>query len=460
MSDSDSIAAVATPPGEGAIGIVRVSGDRCGYLTTRLFQRSGRDRTIESHRLHYGYIVDPNTGERVDEVLLALMRAPRTYTREDVLEIQCHSGKAVLERILGLVLDSGVRPAEPGEFTKRAFLNGRLDLARAEAVIDVVKAQTREALAVSSNQLQGVLSEKLEFLRVHLADLKARVEVAIDFPEDDVEILAPEEAILVLEGTVLPQLVRLMESFEAGRLLREGIKVVIAGRPNVGKSSLLNALLQQNRAIVTPYPGTTRDSVEEVISLSGIPMRIIDTAGLRETDDEIERVSLETTKDRIQRADLALFVVDYSENLMPEDQSVFQQIQGKPSILVANKQDIWKGASLDPLKWVFQGHRIVPVSALERTGLDELKKAMVEEFVRPGLEPGSQIMLTRFRHKEALEQCSKHVVEAAANLKQGGGLDMLAADIGWALKALDMLTGETTPEEVLDRIFSQFCIGK
>jgi len=460
MPEFDTIAAVATPPGEGAIGIVRVSGPDCPRIAARLFVPAGSQKDLRSHYLHYGHVMDPRNGEYVDEVLLALMKGPKTYTREDVLEIQCHGGPAVLERLLELIFAEGARPAEPGEFTKRAFLNGRIDLARAEAVIDVVQARTREALAVTSRHLQGELSERLQRLGNVFVDLLAQTEVAIDFPDEDVDILKPEEAVHELEFSVLPQLRRLVDSFHTGRIFREGVHVVIAGRPNVGKSSLMNRLLGHKRAIVTPYPGTTRDSIEETVNIGGVAVRLTDTAGLRSTQDEIERISLEATFQRISEADLVLFLVDYSMDPGAEDDAVFQQVRGRKVLLAANKVDLWEGRSIRPLETRFPGVPMVAVSALTGAGMDSLKETLRRCFLIEGIQPGAEVLLTKTRHKEALERCMVHVNRAVSTLKTLDTLDTLAADLRWALDAVEELTGRTTTEDVLDRIFSRFCIGK
>ena len=457
---TDIIAALATPPGVGAIGIIRVSGSGSLPLARKLFRRPDGSSDLRSHVLHYGHIVDPDTLEPVDEVLLAFMKAPRTYTREDMLEIQCHSGRAVLESLLRLVLLHGARPAEPGEFTQRAFLHGRIDLTRAEAVIDVVNAGSREALTVSSSQLQGKLARHVEEIRALLAELKARVEVAIDFPEEDVEIIDTREALADLETKILPVLRQLLRTFDTGRLMTEGIRVVIAGKPNVGKSSLLNALLMEDRALVTPIPGTTRDAIEESIHLEGIPVRLIDTAGLRETGDEIELLSLETTRKKIDAADLVIFMVDYASDLSQEDLAVHERIRDKPHLVAANKLDLWKGKALSALKEQLGSPVVVPISALTGEGLGDLKSAAARLLLQDAVEPGSQVLLTRVRHKEAVERCVDHLTRAAESLRSGGGIDTLAADLHWALESLTALTGETTPDEVLHRVFSRFCIGK
>ena len=456
----DTIAAMGTPLGDSAIGVVRVSGPRCEPLARLLFKSPRGPIAFKSHLLHYGRIVDPASGVAVDEVLLTLMRAPRTYTREDVLEIQCHGGAAAVSRVLDLVLANGARPAEPGEFTKRAFLNGRIDLTQAEAVIDVIRSRSAHSLELSTRLIAGELKSRVLSIRDKAAQLLAQVEVAIDFPEEDVEIVQPAEAVRLVMEELLPAIAALLDTFEVGRLYREGVDVVIVGKPNVGKSSLLNCLLQEDRAIVTPHPGTTRDFIEANITLDGLPLRLVDTAGLRETHDEIERMSLEVTRKRLKSADLAVWVLDLSREPDGLDEAVFELLQDKTAIAAANKRDLRPDAPLAPLTERFPSIPMLAVSALYNQGIDELKRAMRQSLVEKDPESLAGPVITRIRHKQALTRCGEHLRMAVRNIEDGMLLDRLAVDLRDALDDLGEIVGLVTTEDVLDRIFSEFCIGK
>jgi tRNA modification GTPase len=456
----DTIVAIGTPLGEAAIGVVRASGPKCEAIAQKLFRRPRGGTNLKSHCLSYGSIVDPSTNKPVDEVLVTLMRAPKTYTREDVLEIQCHGGIWAIKRILELVMQAGARLAEPGEFTRRAYLNGRIDLTQAEAVMDVIRSRSAESLTFSARQIKGELKEEILSIREGIAGLLAQIEVAIDFPEEDVEIVAPDQALKVLKGQLIPRLESLLSSYAVGRIYREGISVAIVGKPNVGKSSLLNSLLNEKRAIVTPHPGTTRDIIEESMNLEGLPIRIMDTAGLRDTQDEIERISLEFTRDRLISADLVLWVLDFSAEPDAMDDAIFELLQGKMVIGAANKRDLCPDKSLAGLKERYPGIPLVPISALYKEGLEQLKEAMRVTVMTKDAESLSGPIITRARHKQALERCLGYLNGAVKGIQEEMILDRTAVDLQGALEELGELVGLITPEEILDRIFSEFCIGK
>ncbi|QJA05862.1 tRNA uridine-5-carboxymethylaminomethyl(34) synthesis GTPase MnmE [Thermosulfurimonas marina] len=459
LRTEDTIAAIATPPGPGAIGVIKISGPEAEGILRRVFRPARPREHFESHRLYYGHIVDPESGEPVDEVLVALMRAPRSYTREDVLEIYAHSGYRVLTRILELVLRAGARPAEPGEFTRRAFLNGRLDLAQAEAVEEIIHARSDQALRLALRHLSGGLSERIQALRDRILDLLAVTEVAVDFPEEDVEILSPEEMRRRLSEEVLPEIRRLLASAEEGRVFREGIAVVLAGRPNVGKSSLLNALLREERAIVTPVPGTTRDVIEETAQIAGLPVRLIDTAGLREAADEVESIGVRKAREKLAAADVVVFLVDGSQSPTEEDQRLYEEVRSRPHVVAVNKIDIAPAENLS--LWRRQFHQTpVFISAKEGRGLEELSRRIFEVAVGHGPAEPPEIA-PNLRQKAALERAKKALERALRLLDQPAPLpELLAVELREALSALSEITGEVTTEDLLDRIFSSFCIGK
>ncbi len=454
----DTIAAVGTPTGEAAIGVVRVSGSLSEQIARRLMRAPGDAFPLESHRFRYGHVIDPTTGTVVDEVMYVLMRSPRSYTREDVLEIQCHGGSAAVKRVLELVLESGARPAQPGEFTKRAFLNGRIDLTQAEAVIDVIRARSDESLDVSSRIVSGELRRTILSLRDSVTDLLAQVEVAIDFPEDDVEIAPPEQTLSVIQDT-LRGVDGLLQTFRLGRLFREGLDIVIAGKPNVGKSSLMNCLLREKRAIVTPHPGTTRDFIEVPLTLDGLPVRLVDTAGIRETEDEIERISLDVTRERLERADAAILVLDAGTGPDRLDDTVYELVRGKRGIIAANKRDLNPDAPLAPLRERYPELPLLGVSALTGQGIDSLKKALRESIGDGGTEKLCGPVVTRLRHERLLLRVREALEAALPNAGQGF-LDRLAVDLREALDALGEIVGAVTTEDVLETIFNEFCLGK
>jgi len=388
------------------------------------------------------------------------MRRPHTYTREDVAEINCHSGYIILQRILSVVLACGARLADPGEFTKRAFLNGRIDLTQAEAVMESIAARTSRGLKLATGQLMGGLAERVNTIKNGLLDALAVLEVAIDFPEEDVEIMEAEKLACRLEGEAVKPIRALLASYEQGRVYREGVAVAIMGRPNVGKSSLLNALLEEERAIVTAIPGTTRDIIEELLNVQGIPVKIIDTAGLREARDEIEGIGIKMTRKRIAGADLLLFVIDGSANLSPEDYEIYTDIQGRVFIVVVNKMD--RGIKLDTerLRESFGPRDLVVISALRGTNLGKLKEAIFSAVVGGAADMPDTAIIPNARQYAALAQTLPFLSQARENLLKGITPDIVAIDIQEALDRLGEITGQTTPEDVLDRIFSQFCIGK
>jgi len=458
----DTIAAVATPLGEGGIGIVRVSGPLALDIAARLFQSAaGLDwRNCGSHRLFYGRVVDPADGRVVDEILLGVMRAPHSYTREDVVEFNCHGGMVALRRVLELVISCGARPAGPGEFTKRAFLNGRLDLAQAESVIDLIRARTEAGLHVAVAQLSGRLSRLIDELQDKLLGVLARLEAAIDFPEEDVEFVSAGDL-----RADLARLVRdvsaLVEQAEVGRVYREGISTVIAGRPNVGKSSLLNALLRENRAIVTEIPGTTRDVIEEVLNVRGIPLKLADTAGLRETGDPVEKIGVERSRALLRRADLVLVVLDAAAGITAEDREILEQVRDKKGLVLINKCDLGDAASLsERLKKLVDDKPVLIVSALHGTGLDRLADAIAQLVLGGGIGAGDELLVSNVRHKSALQSCLFHLREVERSLNEGLPVDLLAIDLRAAWEALGEITGTTVSEDIIDRIFSDFCIGK
>jgi len=451
----DTIVAISTPVGQGGIGIVRLSGPDALSILRALFVASVRGTTWQpqSHRVYHGHVVDPASGRRVDEVLAVYMRAPHTYTRQDVAEINCHGGMAALREVLSLCLASGARAAGPGEFTLRAFLNGRLDLAQAEAVLDVVNAETTTALRVAVEQLGGRLSGQVRAVRRRLVEALAYLEAAIDFPEDEI----PARDVGADLAEAASALRDLADEAERGMLYRQGARVAIVGRPNVGKSSLLNALLRQDRAIVTPIPGTTRDTIEETISLRGVPVVLADTAGLGESGDTIERLGMERSRASIARADLVLLVVDGSCPLGAADRRVATEVAGRRAIVVVNKADL---PSTDGHRSLLPGAPLVHTSALTGAGIEVLEERMVEVILSDRGAASAEPLASNPRHRDLFRQALGHVEAAATALVEGTPEDLVAIDVSEAATLLGQVTGETASEELLETIFSAYCIGK
>ncbi len=452
----DTIAAISTPPGEAGIGIVRLSGPQAEVIARRLFRPRRPLSPWESHRLYLGHLLD-SQGRVLDEVLLTLMRAPQTYTREDVVEIHCHSGYAVLQAVLGEVLGLGARLARPGEFTLRAFLSGRLDLSQAEAVLEVIQARTQASLRVAAAHLTGGLGKRLGELRASLLSMLAHLEAALDFPEEAAE-LAPKDLRSDLAAP-LGELKNLLSSYRRGRLLREGVGVVLAGRPNVGKSRLLNRLLEADRAIVTDIPGTTRDVIEETLNLGGVALRLSDTAGLREARDLVEELGVARSQERLAQADLILYLVDGSQRLSPEDVQVLRELGIRPGLVVINKKDLPQKLDIQDLRRC-SPYPLVEISALTGQGLEILKEAMVDLVLGGGVSIEGE-MVTQARHHELLVRAGEALDRGRELLEQAEPPgELLALEIKEALQALGEITGEEVGEAVLDHIFSQFCIGK
>lgn len=442
----DTIAAISTPIGESGIGIVRLSGGEALPIVQGLF-----DRKLVNRRLVYGHIVDPDSGEVIDEALVAYMKAPQTYTREDIVEIDCHGGPIPLQRILELALRRGARLAKPGEFTLRAFLNGRIDLAQAESVIDVIQAKTQASLRLAVQGLTGKLSEPIKEVRRSLMDILAYLTARIDFPEDEVE----EQDIRGPLRKAQDVLQQLIINADAGIVYRHGVRTAIVGRPNVGKSSLLNRLLRQSRAIVTPMPGTTRDTLEETVNIKGVPFILIDTAGIMKSANMVEALAVERSMEAIKQADFILLVIDTSEPLTTSDREIIGSLAQKSVLVVANKCDLPRRADLDELPWLQ-----VSTSALTGEGLEELEQAMVNSVLGGKVATSDALLVTNPRHKDALQRAEKHLQLASIALGEKLPDDFVTIDLTAALNALGEITGETVTDELLDIIFSRFCVGK
>ena len=477
---NDTIAAIATPPGIGGIGVVRVSGPEAfAFVHPLVRQPGGRTEIPPSHLLTYGEIVDPATEEIVDEVLAAFMRAPRTYTREDVVEIQGHGGPLVLQRILRLVLAQGARMANPGEFTLRAFLNGRLDLAQAEAVMDLIDAQTEAGQRLAMQQLRGHISTQLQEARQSILAVVARIEASIDFHEEDVPTPQPEELrSLITIG--LRQVDALLAGSEQGRLYRQGLRTAIIGRPNVGKSSLLNALLRSERAIVTPIAGTTRDTVEEVANLRGIPLHLIDTAGITPSDDPVEQMGVQRSRSAAESADVVLLVFDGAEPLTGQDRQVSEELKMmgfgggadttlqastvrgslRPVVVVINKADRERRLEIEKVHSMWPGAPFVVTSTLSGEGLPELEETVANLVLAGKTLHSESALVTSARHQEALRRTAEHLQASLVPLDRGLPLDFVSIDLRAAYDALGEITGETASDDLLDKIFSEFCIGK
>lgn len=457
----DTIAAISTPLGEGGIGIVRMSGPQAIDIAEKIFQPyRQRDLRKDNFRLIYGYVQHPEHHEIIDEVLLSVMRAPHTYTREDVVEINCHGGMLPLRKTLELVLSLGARLAEPGEFTKRAFLNGRLDMAQAEAIIDIIRATTGDALSLAVGQLKGGLSKKINAIQQELLSVNALIEASIDFPEDDVE--AYHTGDIYQRLTVIKQEIELLlAGAETGKVYREGLKTVIAGKPNVGKSSLLNVLLREKRAIVTDIPGTTRDIIEEVLNIKGIPIKIIDTAGIRETSDVIEQIGVQKTRESIALADLVLLVFDAEDGYGDEDESIINLVKHKKGIKIINKIDLrYQTEISSQIARVLPEWPLVEISALQEKGIDDLER-VIYEFVTGGrVIPRDGTLVTNVRHKNQLKKALDSINEARAAIQSGLALDMVAVDVRGAWQAVGEINGTVITEHIIDKIFEEFCIGK
>ncbi|GIX45809.1 MAG: tRNA modification GTPase MnmE [Candidatus Tectimicrobiota bacterium] len=460
MEAVDTIAAIATPAGIGGIGVVRLSGPQTLAIVQQAFVRpNGRPLArLESHRVYYGYVVDV-AGERVDEALLCVMRRPRSYTREDVAEISCHGGLVTTQRVLDAVLARGARVAEPGEFTKRAFLNGRLDLTQAEAVADLIHARTVASHRAALRQLAGELSRRVRALREPLLQVSVYLEASIDFPEEDLELLA-EGALAERLAEVAAQLRRLLATYARGRALHEGVTAAIVGRPNVGKSSLLNALLGRERAIVSPQPGTTRDTIEATLALEGLLVRLVDTAGLRATTEAIEQEGVRRARAALEEAELVLLVLDTSQALSDDDRRLLAETAGKPRLLVCNKCDLPPQWAPQALAALAPEAPVLAVSARTGEGLPALERALVQQVFGPAALAQDEVVLTRARHWQSLDAALRHVEAARQGLGEGLPVECVAFEVSEALQRLAEVLGERCTGEVLERIFSSFCIGK
>ncbi|MFH1737271.1 MAG: tRNA uridine-5-carboxymethylaminomethyl(34) synthesis GTPase MnmE [Actinomycetota bacterium] len=460
--NDDTIAAVATPVGEGGIGIVRLSGPRAIAIAERVFRPQGARRPAKTagFQMAYGKVVEPASGDEIDEVVLSVMRAPRSYTREDVVEINCHGGPTPLYRTLETVLESGARLAEPGEFTRRAFLNGRIDLARAEAVIDLIRARTDRSSRLAVHQLAGGLSNTVRDITERARAYRAQLEAAVDFSDEDIATTPLRE---IRQGSekLAKRVAKLIASSHDGQLLRDGVRLAIVGRPNVGKSSLLNALLNRERAIVTSIPGTTRDVIEETLSIDGAAFVLTDTAGIHESPDEVEAIGVSLSRRSLVEADIVLAVIDASAGLTDEDRTIIYSVGARPLIVVANKSDLLAKAGFSLCgENLPENIRCLVVSALNGEGIEELRSAILDTTFTGHLPATDDLMVANARHAEALKRALDSLKRSVTELKKGMSEEFASAELKDAIDALGEITGESVAPEVLDRIFAEFCIGK
>ncbi|MEN2766789.1 tRNA uridine-5-carboxymethylaminomethyl(34) synthesis GTPase MnmE [Ornithinibacillus xuwenensis] len=457
--ETETITAISTPIGEGAISIVRLSGPDAIDMTARIFQ--GKNLLeVDSHTIHYGKIIDPLTNEVAEEVMVTVMRGPKTFTREDVVEVNCHGGLVSVNRVLEIVLSQGARLAEPGEFTKRAFLNGRIDLSQAEAVMDLIRAKTDKAMNVALKQMDGRLSNLIKKYRQSLLETVAHVEVNIDYPEyDDVEEMS-QDMMRQKTKEVLAEIEELLSIAKQGKILREGIATAIIGRPNVGKSSLLNALVQENKAIVTDIPGTTRDIIEEYVNVRGIPLRLVDTAGIRDTEDIVERIGVERSRQALKEANLILFVLNHNEQLSEEDLRLFEAIKGLEYIVIINKTDLEQKLNIDEVQRLVGDNTIVSTSLLKEEGIDELESAIAKSFFSGDIDTGDLTYVSNVRHIQLLKQAKQALEDAIASLEMGMPLDIVQIDVTRTWEFLGEIIGDTASDSLIDQLFSQFCLGK
>ncbi|MGX4754727.1 tRNA uridine-5-carboxymethylaminomethyl(34) synthesis GTPase MnmE [Bacillus licheniformis] len=458
----DTIAAISTPMGEGAIAIVRMSGPEALAIADKVYKgpRGKRLSSVDSHTINYGHIVDPETEKVVEEVMVSVLKAPKTFTREDIVEINCHGGLVTVNQVLQLVLREGARLAEPGEFTKRAFLNGRIDLSQAEAVMDLIRAKTDRAMNVAMNQMEGRLSSLIKRLRAEILETLAHVEVNIDYPEyDDVEEMTHK--MLIEKATkAKKEIEALLTTSEQGKILREGISTVIIGRPNVGKSSLLNSLVHETKAIVTDIPGTTRDVIEEYVNVRGVPLRLVDTAGIRETEDIVERIGVERSRQVLKEADLILLVLNYSESLSDEDIKLFEATKGMDIIVIVNKTDLEQKLDLDRVRELAGNQPVVTTSLLKEEGIDELEEAIQSLFFTGAIESGDLTYVSNTRHISLLHEAKRAITDALEGIENDVPIDMVQIDLTRCWEVLGEIIGDAVHESLIDQLFSQFCLGK
>lgn len=455
----DTIAAVATAYGEGGIGIIRISGEETLPILQEIFEFHGDTDTFTSRRMTYGKIIDKEKNQIIDEVLAVYMKGPKTYTAEDVVEINCHGSMVSLRKTLALVLRKGARLAEPGEFTKRAFLNGRLDLSQAEAVIDMIRAKTDKSFDVAVSQLEGRLSLKVEEIRQRLLDLLVDITVNIDYPDEDIEEMTYEK----LEESIVEtqdMIEKLLATSSTGRMTREGIKIAIVGKPNVGKSSLMNGLLKETRAIVTDIPGTTRDTIEEVLSIRNIPVYLMDTAGIRETSDKVEKMGIEKSKEAFNQADFILFLLDGSRPLEEEDLQIMEFLKERKSLVLINKRDLGEAISIEEIAAKLPASQVIEASLLKGQGITEIEDA-VEDLVYGGeIVQKESMMVNNVRHIELLEQAVKSLTDALHMSERREALDFIEVDVKNAYERLGEIIGETVSDDIINEVFARFCLGK
>ena len=461
QTEFDTIAAISTAPGEGAIGIVRISGDLAISIASSIYQCGTKQlEEQKTHTIHYGHIVDPKSGEIYDEVMVSVLRAPKTFTREDIVEINCHGGIVAINRVLQLVLRMGARLAEPGEFTKRAFLNGRIDLSQAEAVMDLIRAKTDKSMQLAMRQLDGQLSHLIQNLRQEILNTLAQVEVNIDYPEyDDVEEMTLQ---LLREKTqqVLQGIRALLNTASQGKILRDGLKTAIVGRPNVGKSSLLNVLLREEKAIVTDIAGTTRDTIEEYVNVRGVPLQLIDTAGIRETDDVVEKIGVERSRKALKEADFVLLLLNQSETLQEEDIRLLETTKGMKRIILFNKTDLPSKLSKEDIAPYANEEEIVTTSMLNKEGIDQLEEKIAGYFFQGQMNERDATYLSNTRHIALLEKAEQALVEVQNGIEIEMPVDLIQIDFTRAWDLLGEITGDSVQDELLTQLFSQFCLGK